>query len=174
MTNLVHGEPTSEGPACALSPCLSVSPMRRMHWGMAAGVVVLVSLGGCVSLQPPVQSRYAILAQEATAEDRLPAEPYDGAYELIDVESARYGGEAAGVQLWIAVGARNTNVCVVVLPENPSGTVATCGGDAPIGHGEAQLSMGVTGGPEVHLLTDGEPQVDTTGWQQVSENLWVE
>jgi hypothetical protein len=121
-----------------------------------------------------VQSRYAILTEEATAEDQLPAEPSDETYDSMDVESARYGGEAAGVQLWIAVGTQNNNVCVVVLPESPSGTVIGCGGDATIGRGGAQFSMGVTGGPGVHLLADGEPQVDTTGWQQVSKNLRVE
>jgi hypothetical protein len=145
-----------------------------MHWSVAAGIVVLVSLSGCVSLQPTVQSRYAILAEEAKAEDQLPAEPYDGAYDSVDADSARYGGEAAGVQLWIAAGSQGNNVCVVVLPKSPSGTVVGCGGDATTGRGEMQLSVGATGGPEVHLLTDDEPQVNTTGWQQVSENLWVE
>jgi hypothetical protein len=148
--------------------------MRGMQWSMAVGLVTLVSLSGCVSLESTVESRYAVLAEEATAEDELPIQPYDEAYESVIIESARYGGEAAGVKLWIAVGAENSSVCVIVVPESPSGTIVGCGGDATTGPGEVQLTAGATGGPEVHVLTDGEPQVDTTAWEQVSENIWVE
>ncbi|MFD3444377.1 hypothetical protein ACFDTO_07245 [Microbacteriaceae bacterium 4G12] len=141
---------------------------------MAAAVAVLVSLNGCVSSESTVQSRFAILSEEATAEDRLPVEPNDGAYDAVDGESARYGGEAAGVRLWIAVGTGTSSVCVVVVPENPALTVVGCGGDVMVGRGEEQLKVMPNAGPVVHLLVDGDPQVDTTAWEQVSENLWVE
>ncbi len=149
-----------------------VQPKKRPI-ATTAAVVALLSLTGCVSSDSTVESRFAILAEEATAEDQLPAEPYDDAYDSVEVASARYGGEADGVRYWIAVGTLTGTVCVVVVPEAGAETMVGCGGDAATGRGREQVSMGVTGGPEVHLLADGAPQVDISGWQQVSDNLWV-
>ena len=154
--------------------CPMVIVMRRVRWGMAAMGVVALSLSGCVSLESTVQSRFAILGEDYTADDQLPAVPYDGAYDDVDVTSARYGGETAGVRLWIAAGKGVSDVCVVVVPESPASTIVGCGGDVTAGRGEEQREVGASGGPFVHVLVDGEPQVDTSEWEQVSENLWVD
>ncbi len=134
---------------------------------------MLVALTGCVSQESTVQSRFAILHEDAKARDQLPVEPYGGAYDALDTESARYAGQARGVRLWIAVAEETGNACVVAVPEETERSVVGCSGNVMAGRGEELLKLRLEPSPEVLLLTDGEPQVDPVAWEKVSANIWV-
>jgi len=148
--------------------------MKKSGVAVIVAAVALLGLTACVSQESTLLSRFAMLREDATAGDRLPDEPYDGAYDMVDPDSARYGGEADGARLWIAVAKQPEGVCVVVVPDASSRAVLGCGGGVMTGEGEEVLKLSAPSSREVHLLTDGEPRVDTSAWEQVSENLWVE
>ncbi len=124
---------------------------------LAVGAAVL-ALSACGAEAHP----YSDLGGEATRQDALPASLPEYASRDLDIESSRYVGDDDGTRLWLARGAEEGTVCLVIVSAAEEWFVA-CGGEAG-----PMTTGGVVGSYTVHA--DHHPIPDDA--VEISANVY--
>lgn len=130
----------------------------------SSSVALLLLLVGCTFAEP--YEHFAVLDQEPTLEDSLPAEVVKDQLHGFDVDSLRFGAEYEGDRVYLAKGDEpNGGICVLIVGPDVQSISTACSGGSWVG-------IEGPGSHLYHIHSDASPS-PLDGYTDLTDNISV-